>query len=727
MNLHAVVDLFVQQGFARHATQLRLPFRRLSHCLFQLTIAVIAFGATSLSSASPAGPLTWTTTATVKASNAGWGRMTRLSNGDWLAVYTLFPAGQPTILEIARSTDNARTWSVVTTVGEAGRNVDNGELFQLPNGTILLAMRSIINGQSYRLTVHQSTNNGASFSYLSLIDANENPGGLTNRGLWEPVFNLLANGSLSVLYANEKYAGGSPAYNQVISQKISTNNGASWGAESWAVSESGGGNARPGMPVMTRMRDGRYILVFEICGLGPNCDVSYQISNNGTTWPTGLGTGIRYQRCGPYILSTSDGRLVITSCQNEVSYSNDYGATWLKNDPPAWPIGFSYSWPAVYQTGTNEVAVMNVTSGGAIQIRFGTLGAPTNNSSNFADNFDDGNDAGWARYGDNFSFASGRYLINNAPGSGNNSSKALAGDEAWTSGTLEGDVYLSSSGNAGLMFRTTNGGYGPDEAFGYYVGLDSGGSVTLGRQANNWTTLGSAAMTVNLNTWYHVKITFDGPSIAVYVGDMVTPKITATDSSLRRGQIGVRSHFTNAQFDNVTFTRSLSIDDFQDGNDAGWTRYGGTVSFASGLYQLNNASATGKSSWVTPTSDLTVEADVRIASGTGDAGLIFRATSLGTGPDAMNGYYAGLNESGDTLVLGRMNGTWTQLASVPLTIAANTAYRLKVVAMGSDIRVYVGDMSNPKIHVTDSTWTAGAVGVRAHFTNASFDLVTATK
>lgn len=692
-----------------------------------LAMAALAVVAMSTTWASPAGPLTWTSTATVKASNAGWGRMAKLANGDWLAVYTLFPAGQPTILEIARSTDNARTWSALTTVSEAGRNVDNGNLFQLPNGTVLLTMRSIVDAQSYRLTVHQSTNNGASFSYLSLIDANESPGGLTNRGLWEPVFNLLPNGSLSVLYANEKFAASSPAYNQVISQKISTTNGASWGAETWAVSETGGGNARPGMPVMTRMGDGRFMLVFEICGLGPNCDVSYQISSDGTTWPSGLGTAIRWQRCGPYVLAATDGRLVITSCQNEVSYSNDYGATWLKNEPAAWPIGFSYSWPAIYQTGTNEIGVMNVTSGGAIQIKFGTLASPTNNSSNFTDNFDDGNDAGWGRYGDNFSFASGRYLINNAPANGNNSSKALAGDEAWTSGTLEGDVYLSTSGNAGLMFRTTNAGYGPDEAFGYYVGLDSGGSVVLGKQANNWTTLGSAAMTVSLNTWYHVKVTFDGAAIAVYVGDMVTPKFTASDSSHVRGQIGVRSHFTNAQFDNVTFTRSLSVDDFQDGNDTGWTRYGGSVSFASGVYNLNNASTTGKSAWVTPSANVTVESDVRIASGGGDAGLIFRATSLGAGADAMNGYYAGLNESGDTLVLGRMNGTWTQLASVPVSIAANTWYRLKVVAMGSDIRVYVGDMSNPKIHVTDGTWSSGAVGVRAHFTNASFDLVTATK
>lgn len=718
MNLHGVVS-----GEQQSATRGRLPP---SHWFIWFAAAALAIATMSVASASPAGPLTWTATATVKASDAGWGRMTRLANGDWLAVYTLFPAGQPTILEIARSTDNARTWSVLTTVAEAGRNVDNGELFQLPNGQVLLAMRSIVNGQSYRLTVHRSTNNGASFSYLSLIDANENPGGLTDRGLWEPVFNLLPNGTLSVLYANEKHAGGSPAYDQVISQKISNNNGTSWGAETWAVSETGGGNARPGMPVMTRMGDGRFMLVFEICGLGPDCEVSYSISSDGTTWPSGLGTGIRYQRCGPFVRATTDTRLVITSCQNEVSYSNDYGATWLKNDPAAWPIGFSHSWPAIYQTGPNEIGVINVTAGGAIQIRFGTLASPTNNSSNFADNFDDGNDTGWARYGDNFAFGSGRYLINNAPGSGNNSSKALAGDEAWSSGTLEGDVYLSTAGNAGLMFRTTNGGYGPDEAFGYYVGLDSG-SVTLGRQANNWTTLGSVAMTIGLNTWHHVKITFDGPAIAVYVDDMATPRITASDSSFGRGQIGVRSHFANAQFDNVTFTRSVSVDDFQDGNDTGWTRYGGSVSLSGGVYNLNNSTNTGKSTWVTTASDVTVEADVRIASGPGDAGLIFRASSLGTGGDAMNGYYAGLNQTGDSLVLGRMNGAWTQLASVPLTLAANTWYRLKVVAVGSDIRVYVGDMSNPRIHATDATFSSGAVGVRAHFTNASFDSVTATK
>jgi hypothetical protein len=710
-------------GQLGRGSNMRTMFRGLEVWL----AAAVLLGCVGLAAANPAGPVTWTTTATVKASNAGWGRMTKLGNGDWLAVYTLFPAGSPTTLEIARSTDNARTWSVLSSVAESGRNLDNGYLLQLPNGQVLLTARSIIDGQSYRLSVHRSTNSGVNWSFLSTIDANESPGGLTNRGLWEPTFNVLANGSLSVLYANEKYAGGSPFYSQVISQKVSTDSGATWGAESWAVAETGGGNARPGMPVMARMGSGKYILVFEICGLGPDCDVSYAISENGTTWPSGLGTPIRYQRCGPYVLAATDGRLFITSCQNEVSYSNDYGATWLKNDPPAWPIGFSFSWPAVYQTGASEIAVMNITSGGAVQIKFGTLAPPLNGSSNFSDNFDDGNDAGWGRYGENFSNVSGGYRILNAPANGNASSKALAGDDTWTSGTLEADVNLSSAGNAGFMFRTTNAGFGADEAFGYYVGLDTAGSVTLGKQANNWTTIASAPTTLALNTWYHVKVTCNGSAIAVYVGDMVTPKINTTDGAFLRGQIGVRSHFANVLYDNVVFTRSLSTDDFQDGNDAGWTHWGGSFAVSGGTYNLNNAASSGKASWVTPANDQTFEVDVRIASGSGDAGAIFRATSLGTGFDAMNGYYAGLNESSDTLVLGRMNGAWTQLAAVPLTIAANTTYRLKVVAVGSDIRVYVTDMSQPKIHVTDSTWTGGAVGVRAHFTNASFDQAAATK
>jgi hypothetical protein len=75
-------------------------------------------------------------------------------------------------------------------------------------------------------------------------------------------------------------------------------------------------------------------------------------------------------------MTTDDGRVLVTSCLNEVSLSSDDGATWKRVEPPAWPIGFSHSWPAIYQTGADEVAVVNGGAGGALMIRFGTLAPP---------------------------------------------------------------------------------------------------------------------------------------------------------------------------------------------------------------------------------------------------------------------------------------------------------------------------------------------------------------
>ncbi len=46
---------------------------------------------------------------------------------------------------------------------------------------------------------------------------------------------------------------------------------------------------------------------------------------------------------------------------------------------------------------------------------------------------------------------------------------------------------------------------------------------------------------------------------------------------------------------------------------------------------------------------------------------------------------------------------------------------MKVVAIGSAIRVYVGDMAVPKITANDSTYPGGSCGVRAHQSTATWD------
>jgi hypothetical protein len=489
--------------------------------------------------AGPAGPVSWGTTNTI-VSGDGWGRMIQLTNGVWAAVSTHFGANSR--LHIFRSLD-ATNWFFASEVSESGRDLDNGELIPLPDGSLLLSGRSTISSQSYKLPVYRSTDRGLSWTYLSTIDSVDSLG---SRGLWEPDFWILADGRLVATYSNEKHDG----YSQIISEKISTNGGASWGDEIWAVSQLGGGTQRPGMSQIARMADGHYILVYEVVGVGLS-DVHFKISKDGINWPSGLGTVIPCEHCAPFVMSARDGRLFVTSCENQVMYSEDLGATWLKIDRPAWDLGWNNTWPAIYQTKPAEVGAM--VSWFGVHIRFGTLLPRPIWPQVFTHNFSAG-DNGWSRYGSNITFVNGNYALNSA----NTYTKAFTGDEFWSDGILEGDVLISTPGNAGLMFRTTNPDYdGPDAAFGYFVGLDTSGSVVLGRQQNSWTELARTTIPVAMNTWHHIKITLAGSIINIFVDDLTAPKITRADSTFARGQIGVRAFQCNAQFNNISFSNAI--------------------------------------------------------------------------------------------------------------------------------------------------------------------------
>jgi len=314
----------------------------------------------------------WGDTATIAGRDSGWGRMARLPDGRWLAVTTRFHRGSPTTLALSVSEDRARTWRPLSTVAEAGRKIDNGELLVHPDGRVLLAMRSLVDGESYRLNLYDSDDEGRSWKFLSTIDRNEEPRGREDRGLWEPTLSILADGTLSVLYADETLADGEPSYNQVVSQRLSRDGGRSWEAKSSIAAQPGGGKLRPGMPVMSRLQDGRYLLVFEICGEDEHCPVSAKYSADGTRWPAGLGAPLEGQRCGPHVMTASDGVVFVTSCQNEITWSGDNGGKWTRVPEPAWPSGFRHSWPALYEIAPGEIGVINVAGPGSVQIRFGT-------------------------------------------------------------------------------------------------------------------------------------------------------------------------------------------------------------------------------------------------------------------------------------------------------------------------------------------------------------------
>jgi hypothetical protein len=320
--------------------------------------------------AAPPAQMQWS--APHMVARGGWGRMIRLTNGDWLAVSTRFQPGQST-LQLWLSKDTARSWTAVGEVAEPGRLLDNGELIQLGDSSLLLTGRSLVAGESYRLPVYRSQDGGKNWTLLSTIDSNEGaPRTLEGRGLWEPHFYQLADRRLAVAYANEKHAADQPGFSQVCSFKISADNGKSWGKEQILAAQPQGGKLRPGMPVVERMKDGRFIAVYEVVGVG-DADVFFKRSPDGIAWPAGLGTKIPGHHAGPWVTRLQSGRLLLTSCSNTLSYSDDCGDSWHPIRPPAWEVGAgkNFTWPAIYQTGKDEVAVM--VSWHGVKLRFGGI------------------------------------------------------------------------------------------------------------------------------------------------------------------------------------------------------------------------------------------------------------------------------------------------------------------------------------------------------------------
>ncbi|MBB5351204.1 hypothetical protein HNR46_001438 [Haloferula luteola] len=158
-------------------------------------------------------------------------------------------------------------------------------------------------------------------------------------------------------------------------------------------------------------------------------------------------------------------------------------------------------------------------------------------------------------------------------------------------------------------------------------------------------------------------------------------------------------------------------DDFADGNFDGWLTYGGSWYVLDGRLQpATNAHSGSFGSFGvkavavdTDFRDFSYEAVVSIGDA-GDSGLIFRVSEPAMGPDAYQGYYAGIRATDDRIVLGKAGGSWTELASHSQPIDADHDYRLKVEAVGPKIHVFLDNQL--VIEAEDGTFQHGMIGVR---------------
>ncbi len=158
----------------------------------------------------------------------------------------------------------------------------------------------------------------------------------------------------------------------------------------------------------------------------------------------------------------------------------------------------------------------------------------------------------------------------------------------------------------------------------------------------------------------------------------------------------------------------------------GWEAFGGTWQMRDGAMQ--NVSddrgaklVNGSPSW----RDYTIEADVQLLSETGDAGFVFRTNSEEIGVDAYHGYFAGLRDRDDTLILGRADFGWHEFQSVPVhsRVHTRTWYHLKVMAYGCDVAASAktpeGETTLTAIH-DENCIQKGRFGLQSYSTGAKW-------
>jgi hypothetical protein len=175
--------------------------------------------------------------------------------------------------------------------------------------------------------------------------------------------------------------------------------------------------------------------------------------------------------------------------------------------------------------------------------------------------------------------------------------------------------------------------------------------------------------------------------------------------------------------DNESFT---IVDDFENGFSPEWNYSDGDWKIESGQAVINGFGkrAIGNAGWT----DYTIETDITYAGGM-NAGIIFRVNnpaiggandSPQLGTDYLQAYFVGLGSN--NVALGKHNYGWETLTSASGSYSLNTIYHIKIVTLGANIKVYVNDMTTPKIDYTDtSPLISGKVGFRSCGVHVRFD------
>jgi hypothetical protein len=304
----------------------------------------------------------------------------------------------------------------------------------------------------------------------------------------------------------------------------------------------------------------------------------------------------------------------------------------------------------------------------------------------------------------------------------NQSAEAVVSGADWLNQSIQADVrptaFNDSTGFVALTTRRSSDGRS------YYQARFSRNAVRLIRltQGPGEREIARAGVPFVTGHTYRLRFETRGSLLRVFVDGAEI--ISVTERTLTHGGAGLGAQGVVADFDNVIVSplTTTLFSPFDLGVGSKWTARGGTWTDVNNSAEPLARRQTDKTSLarsltgVPETDDQIIETVARINSlpPSGDrwVGVIARYR------DDANHYYVSLGVNSGLQIRRVAGGTVTVLASVPYAAHGNVNYRLRVEAVGDQLRAYVDDVFMAEAH--DATFGTGRFGVATNLAAASF-------
>lgn len=232
----------------------------------------------------------------------------------------------------------------------------------IPAGTVLLSASTVCQQappgrgtEKMFLRLFSSGDFGRSWNYISTYAE-----GTGAAPVWEPHLLILDDGTFVQFYSDETHK--AQGYNQLLGHKVSTDGGRTWGPLVFDVAMPGGVE-RPGMVIIDRLPDGRFVYNHEDVEGPVHMQVYLKFSEDGLHWgdPTDRGTPVqtlsgRYPESTPNVfwfpIGGPKGVIAVTSRSldgpgrddngNTIFWNNNLGAgPWWEAPTPVQKLGNS--------------------------------------------------------------------------------------------------------------------------------------------------------------------------------------------------------------------------------------------------------------------------------------------------------------------------------------------------------------------------------------------------